>query len=258
MAKDRKLNTQSFSPEIDENSINMFYHNERIDAISDFANEVAHDFNNILMRIVGFTELSLELDNDIENIKSNLEHIRRTSSEASTLTHQLFQISKNQYANKIHFRLSELIKNIMDSDLRKENNDKILTLDLDESDSPIYADPDNIKDMIIYIYQFLHSISSQQSKTIIATETLNDNLKHHFLNYYHNKYSDFFMLSIMNNDCTFISDQIEHIFEPFSSIDRYSLRLPITYRLAKSNDSFIRCSHRKEKEIRFEIVFALE
>lgn len=258
MAKDHKLNTQAFSHEIDESSINMFYHNERIDAISDFANEVAHDFNNILMRIMGFTELSLALDNDIENIKSNLEHIRRTSSEASTLTHQLFQISKNQYANKIHFRLSELIKSITDSGLRAENNGRTLTLELNKSDFPIFADPANIKDMITYIYQFLQSISSQQSETVIATETLSSNLKNQFLNYYHNKYSNFFMLSIMNNDCKFTSDQIDRIFEPFSSIDRYSLRLPIAYRLAKTNDSFIRCTHRKEKEIRFEIVFALE
>ena len=97
---------ESFSPEIDESPIDMFHHNEHIDAISNFAQEVAHDFNNILMRIVGFTELSLAADNDMENIKSNLEHIRRTSTEASTLTHQLFQISKNQCVNKIHFRLS--------------------------------------------------------------------------------------------------------------------------------------------------------
>lgn len=65
------------------------YRSRKMEAIGRLAGGVAHDFNNILTSITGYTELSL-LDTDPDNpVHDNLREIREASRRAALLTRQL-------------------------------------------------------------------------------------------------------------------------------------------------------------------------
>ncbi|MBN1626652.1 MAG: response regulator [Deltaproteobacteria bacterium] len=69
---------------------------QRMEALGTLAGGIAHNFNNLLMGILGNSSLaSLEIDAN-HNVQKNLENIRTLVESGSRLTRQLFDYSKSE------------------------------------------------------------------------------------------------------------------------------------------------------------------
>ena len=69
---------------------------QKMEALGRLAGGVAHDFNNVLTAISGYSELALARVSSHDALRHDLECIRRSSDRASSLTRQLLTLSRKQ------------------------------------------------------------------------------------------------------------------------------------------------------------------
>lgn len=125
------------------------HQSQKMEAIGLLAGGVAHDFNNQLTIIQGYSEIilnQLEKDNPIYN---KIEHIANASDRAKSLTLQLLTFSQKQIVQTSNIDLRDILKdmeNVLDSIC-----DDIITLDLQiKCDEPfIKADPTQVQQVIM-------------------------------------------------------------------------------------------------------------
>jgi PAS domain S-box-containing protein len=88
-----------------ETNVRMLQRNE---SLAVMAGGVAHDFNNILVAIMGYADLSLS-DNLPQSTRENLEGILRSTRRAAKLTDQLLAFGRRQQFDTTTFDLRDLI-----------------------------------------------------------------------------------------------------------------------------------------------------
>ena len=71
-------------------------HAQKLDALGRLAGGVAHDFNNILTAVTGYSELLLERLDPREELYGHAEEIRRSAAQAGSLTRQLLAFGRKQ------------------------------------------------------------------------------------------------------------------------------------------------------------------
>jgi len=119
--------------------------------IGQMAGKVAHDFNNILMVIMGNSQLAFRYS-DNEKTKEKLEHIIEYSERGSAITSNLLSYSKDQEPQQTYFKIKdkiELVLNMFEKDLRGikvKRNYKPRT-------PKLLADPGMIQDVIVNLVQ---------------------------------------------------------------------------------------------------------
>jgi signal transduction histidine kinase/CheY-like chemotaxis protein len=82
---------------------------EKMEAIGRLAGGVAHDFNNILTAILGFTELLLRETDEGHPLRPYMEEIRQAGRRAATLTRQLLAFGRKQMLRPAVLNLNTLL-----------------------------------------------------------------------------------------------------------------------------------------------------
>ncbi|MGH8104452.1 MAG: GAF domain-containing protein [bacterium] len=86
---------------------------ERLRALGEIASGVAHDFNNALFAIVGYTELIAERMTD-PDLLQDLSSLRRAASDASRIVRRMEAFYKTQVASLVALDLNEIITESLD------------------------------------------------------------------------------------------------------------------------------------------------
>jgi signal transduction histidine kinase len=95
-----------------EQAEGRFIESQKVDSIGQLAGGVAHDFNNILAIIMGYTELiQMKLGSD-HPINGNLEMIRNAAERGAGLTRQLLIYSRKQTIQLVVLDLNEIIEDL--------------------------------------------------------------------------------------------------------------------------------------------------
>jgi len=74
----------------------QFRQAQKMEAVGRLAGGVAHDFNNLIMVINGYTEVLLEQLEAGSNMHQNVQNIQQAADRAATLTRQLLAFSRKQ------------------------------------------------------------------------------------------------------------------------------------------------------------------
>ena len=84
---------------------------QKMEAIGQLGGGVAHDFNNILSAIVGYSHLSLMKMSPGDPNRYNIEQILASSERATALTQRLLAFSRKQTVNLARVDLNDIIAN---------------------------------------------------------------------------------------------------------------------------------------------------
>src|SRR6185369_13780858 len=91
------------------------------------AGGIAHDFNNLLTAIMGYCELVLDRVRGDDNLRSDVEEIRRAGQRASRLTSQLLAYSRKQVLqpqvmdlNQVVIEIDQMLSRVIREDIRLE------------------------------------------------------------------------------------------------------------------------------------------
>lgn len=122
---------------------------QKLEAIGILAGGVAHDFNNILTVIMGYSELSLMTLSQDDPLRKNMEVINIAGSKAVALTGQLLAFSRKQVMEIKVINLNFLIKNMMKMLGRLIGEDIEMKMQLQDRIGNIKADPVHIEQIIM-------------------------------------------------------------------------------------------------------------
>jgi PAS domain S-box-containing protein len=87
----------------------QFAHSQRIEAIGRLAGGVAHDFNNILTAILGYSDVVLQRLHQADPMRDEIEEINRAAERAAGLTRQLLAFSRKQTLQPTVLDLNEVV-----------------------------------------------------------------------------------------------------------------------------------------------------
>ncbi len=87
-----------------------FLQAQKMEALGQFSGGVAHDFNNILAAISGYTELSGMLLQGNPAVRGHLDSVLKASSRASDLVKQILTFSRQQPQDREPIQLQQVVK----------------------------------------------------------------------------------------------------------------------------------------------------
>jgi two-component system, cell cycle sensor histidine kinase and response regulator CckA len=90
----------------------QFRHAQKMEAVGRLAGGVAHDFNNILTAITGYTDLMLRRLDPIDPLRDKVESIRKAADRAADLTTRLLAFGRKQVLAPRVLDLNAVVKGI--------------------------------------------------------------------------------------------------------------------------------------------------
>jgi len=223
----------------------------KMEAIGQLAGGIAHEFNNQLQIINGYTEFALEQLDPSAPLHSDLEVIHRAGLHSAALTQQLVAFSRQQPLQVVHLDLNDLVIG-MRKTLRPIVGEHA-TLDLRVSPSPchVQADAGQITQVLINLVANARDAiteaqeaSAQAEPGRIVIETDNLVLDAAFaLAHAGMPSGPYVMLSVSDNGIGMSDEVLQHLFEPFfttKAVGRGTgLGLAAVYGVVKQSNGFI-------------------
>ncbi|MDY7089975.1 MAG: response regulator [Actinomycetota bacterium] len=128
---------------------------ERLDSLRRMAGGAAHDFNNILGAILGYTTLALESLEDAAippglaaSLTADLDQVIKGGERAKALTQQLLAFGRREITQPATFDLNPLLRDLLGT-LREAAGAATVLLELTSDPVNVRADPRQISQMLV-------------------------------------------------------------------------------------------------------------
>ena len=123
-------------------------HAQKLETVGQLAAGVAHNFNNLLTVIAGFTELMMARHTDGLD-RSDLEEVKKAASRGAVLTRQLLAFSRRQDAAPAKLDLNQTIGELRDMLGRVIREDITLHIVLAPTPAWVLIDPHEIEQVVL-------------------------------------------------------------------------------------------------------------
>src|SRR5205809_3101120 len=182
-----------------------------MEAFGQLAGGVAHDFNNFLTAILGYSDLLVAEIQGRGTGAKYLSEIRSAAGRAASLTRQLFTFSRRQPLEPRILELNTLIHNLERSILRLLGENISVLCDLIPEKKYIKVDPDQFTQIIINLAVNARDAMPAGGTLLLKTETIFSNGKAPP----EMSPGKYIGISITDNGVGMSDEVKEHLFEPF-------------------------------------------
>lgn len=215
---------------------------QKLESIGRLAGGVAHDFNNMLSVIIGYTELTLQQLDKNCSLYNNLLEIEKASKRSAELTKQLLTFARKQVISVKIIDLNEIISSMYKMLRRLIGEDIKLSFKATEVPLYIEADPSQIDQILANLC--VNSRDAISGKGEIFIETSKIRLDNVLIDSNTDKVTgDYILLTVSDNGCGMNKETLEHVFEPFFTTKNLNegtgLGLATIYGAVKQNKGFI-------------------
>jgi two-component system cell cycle sensor histidine kinase/response regulator CckA len=124
---------------------------QKLEAIGRLAGGIAHDLNNSLTAIIGYTELALGALSGDHVARPDVHEIRRAAGRAEAVTRQLLAFSRKQMLEPRLFSLRDSVVNLARLVEQLLGASIAIATTVPEDLPPIYGDPGRIEQAILNI-----------------------------------------------------------------------------------------------------------
>ncbi len=187
---------------------------QKMEAIGSLAGGIAHNFNNILVGIMGYSEyLSSKKGEDDPDYKA-LKTIHEATIRASELTRQLLNIARREEYRRQEVSLNDIIRRALS--LVAGTFDKSIEIETHLSGdlSIIEGDMGQLEQCVLNLCINARDAMPEGGRLIV--ETFNQRLDENFIKTHVGVLvGDYIVLSISDNGRGISPEIKEHIFEPF-------------------------------------------
>ncbi len=186
----------------------------KMESIGRLAGGVAHDFNNMLGIILGFTELANEKVDPTEPLADDLEQIKVAAQHSAELTRQLLAFARKQTAIRKIVDVNETVTSTLSLLRRLVGADITVVWQPSPGVWPIHIDPVQIQQILTNLCANARDAITEHGQITIQSANVSaDDVW--CTEYTDMKPGDYVMLTVTDNGCGIDPSVINEIFEPF-------------------------------------------
>jgi PAS domain S-box-containing protein len=233
---------------------------QRMEALGELAGGVAHDFNNSLTVISGFTELLLAELDTLDPRAADLREVRKATDSAASLTRQLLAFSRQQVIQPRLVALETAVQRAIPLLRRVIGEDLAIVTSLAEQTTVVLIDPGQLEQVLMNL-----CINARDAMPIGGTLTVEtgratfdeEDLEDHWPM----SVGSYGMLAISDTGVGMDATTRARIFEPFYTTKEVGkgtgLGLATVHGIVKQNAGFIWVSSEPGKGSSFKVYFPL-
>ncbi len=124
-------------------------HAQKLEAVGQLAAGIAHNFNNLLTVIVGFTELLLAGHQGPSQEREDLEEIDKAARRGASLTRQLLTFSRKREAVPRRLDLNQVVTQMREMLTRVVRENIKVTIEVAPTPAPIAIDPSDLEQIVL-------------------------------------------------------------------------------------------------------------
>lgn len=205
----------SASPSADLRAVQFqLQQSQKLEMIGQLAGGVAHDFNNMLTAIIGYTDLSLRRVGLENPIRRNLEETKKAAERAAALVRQLLAFSRKQILEPKVLDLNDVVKDMEKMLTRLIGEDIKLATRLEADLGSVKADPSQVEQIIVNLVVNARDAMPRGGSVTIETENTSlDNQT--VLRHVSVKPGEYVMLAVSDTGSGMDQETQRRIFEPF-------------------------------------------
>ncbi len=231
---------------------------QKMEAFGQLAAGLAHDFNNFLTTILGYSDLLLHELRIKGQLASHVTEIRSAAGRASTLTQQLLAFSRKQPLAPKVLEVNNIIHKMERSLLRLlgENVQVVCHLHSEKEAAYVQVDPDQLTQIILNLALNARDAMPKGGRLTVETSIHQVGDTHQtFLGLEDLAPGDYAKIKLVDNGVGMTDEVKAHIFEPFFSTKDHSsgLGLATSYGIVRQSGGHIRVDSETGKGTTIEI-----
>ncbi len=231
-----------------------------MEAIGILAGGVAHDFNNILSAIVGYSHLTLSKMPANDPLKGNLKAILQSSERAATLVQSLLSFSRKQVINPKPTGLNDIVLRFEEFLTRLIREDIKIITTCAGGDLTIFADRGQIEQLLMNLVTNARDAMPKGGTITIQTRSAHID-KQYIEERGYGKAGRYALLTVSDSGEGIDSETKSKIFEPFFTTKEQGkgtgLGLSMVYGIVKQNNGYIDVDSEPGRGTTFEIYLPL-
>ena len=238
----------------------QLHHSQKMDALGLLAGGVAHDFNNILCVIQGYTQLLGTKTNLDGQTTEGLNEIGKSVQRASSLTRQLLTFSRRQVMEVKSLDLNRVIGQLEKMLTRVIREDVHLRFSYSPEPLIVQGDGDMLSQVLMNLTVNARDAMHEGGELCVSTDLAELDTTQ-ASRHAEAREGRFARLSVSDTGCGISPENLPRIFEPFFTTKGIGkgtgLGLSTVYGIAKQHQGWIEVSSRLNVGTRFEIFLPL-
>jgi PAS domain S-box-containing protein len=234
----------------------QLYQSQKMESVGRLAGGVAHDFNNMLSAILGYTEMAMMECTPSETIHAYLMVIEQSALRSAALVRQLLAFARKQTVAPKVLDLNDTVAGLLKMLQRLMGEDIDFAWMPGACLWPVQIDPSQIDQLLANLFVNARDAIAEVGKITIETENA----------FFDEGYcavhpgfvpGEYVMLAVSDNGCGMSKEVIDHLFEPFFTTKEAGkgtgLGLATVYGIVKQNEGVINVYSEPDKGSTFKI-----
>ena len=215
---------------------------QKMESVGRLAGGVAHDFNNMLSVILGYSELALEQTDPALQLHGALRKIMKAARHSADITRQLLAFARKQTVSPKVLDINRTVAGMTGMLRRFIGEDIDLVWLPGEAVWPVRMDPGQIDQILVNLCVNARDAIADVGKLTIETGKVEFD-EAYCAHHYGFPPGEYVLLAVSDNGCGMDAETLRNVFEPFfttkDSGKGTGLGLATIYGIVKQNNGFI-------------------
>ncbi len=215
---------------------------QKIESVGRLAGGVAHDYNNMLSVIIGYSELALNKLDPTDKLSEDLHEIHKAAIRSADITRQLLAFARKQAIAPVVLDLNVAVESTLKMLRRLIGEDIDLAWLPETSLWPVKMDPSQVDQILANLCVNASDAIEGVGRITIETDAATFD-KDYCIDHPGFVPGKYVLLTVSDDGCGMDRDTVTKIFEPFfttKAVGRGTgLGLATVYGIVKQNNGFI-------------------
>ena len=229
---------------------------QKMESVGRLAGGVAHDYNNMLSVILGYTQLAIDQLPDNHPLQDDLKEILNATRRSTEITQQLLAFARKQNIRPKELCLNDTVEDMINMLCRLIGEDINLSWNPGKGVGSVFMDPSQIDQILANLLVNARDAIGGVGQIDIETSSVRFDADY-CADHIGFVCGDFLLLAVSDDGCGMDKEMLSNLFEPFFTTKGVGqgtgLGLATVYGIVKQNKGFINVYSEPQKGTTFRI-----